>query len=255
MGEGLRKSSVPHGQVFVLALCSEPCSGRKSGVPREQVFVTSKVRAEHKSYKEAAASIDETLAKTRLDYPDLMIIHNPQPWADWGGQNRYVEESRQVWRALEDAYREGKLRAIGVSDFLQDDLESLHAACGIRPMADQELFHAGSTPLQLLDYCREQDIQMEAYSPVAHDHLAQSETLAEIAARYGASPAQLSIRDAIQMGVVALPKSTDPQHMAQNAQIDFVIDDKDAEALKGLDFEGGYGEYSAWPVFNGKRTA
>ena len=105
---------------------------RTCGVPRAEFFVVSKVAAENKSYETAARSIDETLEKMGLDYLDMMIIHSPQPWAKWRGENRYFAENREVWRALEDACGAGKLRAIGVSNFLEDDLDSLLPHCKIK---------------------------------------------------------------------------------------------------------------------------
>lgn len=107
---------------------------RNCGVSRDSLFVVSKVAAEHKTYEAASRSIDETLEKMGLDYLDMMIIHSPQPWDEWRGEKRYFEENKAVWKALEDAYRAGKLRAIGISNFLIDDLESLLPSCDIKPM-------------------------------------------------------------------------------------------------------------------------
>ena len=109
---------------------------RTCGLPREQIFVTSKVSAEHKDYASAARSIDETLEKMGLDYLDMMIIHSPQPWADFRGGD-YAEGNRAAWRALEDAYAAGKLRAIGVSNFRKADLDNILAGCRVRPMASK----------------------------------------------------------------------------------------------------------------------
>ncbi len=138
------------------------------GIPREELFVTSKVAAEAKTYDAAAKSIDETLDKMGLGYIDLMLIHSPQPWAEWRNDKRYFEENIQVWKALEDAYAAGKVKAIGVSNFLIDDLENLIAHCEIKPMVNQLLIHIGNTPAELIAYCKEQDIVVEAYSPIAH---------------------------------------------------------------------------------------
>ena len=118
---------------------------RSCGVARDELFVTSKVAAENKSYDSAAQSIDETLRKTGLDCIDMMIIHSPQPWAEFRGEKRYFEENREVWRALEDAYKAGKVRAIGVSNFLEDDLENILNSCGIKPMVNQILAHISNT--------------------------------------------------------------------------------------------------------------
>ena len=137
---------------------------RECGVPRDELFVVSKVAAEHKDYRSAAASIDETLEKMELDYLDMMIIHSPQPWAEWRGERRYFAENREVWRALEDACTAGKLRTVGVSNFLQDDLEELLPHCRIRPAVDQVLAHIGHMPNDLIAFCAAQGIVTEAYS-------------------------------------------------------------------------------------------
>ena len=111
---------------------------RTCGAAREELFVASKVAAELKTYESAAVSIDETLQKMGLDYPDQMIIHFPQPWNEFRVEKRYFEENREVWRALEDAQASGKVRVIGVSNFLQDDLESLFAGCRVRPHGEPD---------------------------------------------------------------------------------------------------------------------
>ena len=110
---------------------------RTCGVPREELFVVSKVAAEHKTYEEAKAGIDETLKKMGLDYLDMMIIHSPQPWVEVNqSDNRYKEGNRQAWRALEEAYNEGKLKAIGVSNFQIEDIESLMETAKVKPMVN-----------------------------------------------------------------------------------------------------------------------
>ena len=225
---------------------------RTCGIPREQIFVTSKVAAENKSYKSAMDSIDETLRKMGLDYLDLMIIHSPQPWDEWRGEKRYFEENKEVWKAMEDAYRAGKLKAVGVSNFLQDDLESLLPSCEIRPMVNQILVHIGNTPVSLIEYCKAQNIQIESYSPIAHGQILRNETVMETAGKYGVTAAQLCVRYAVQLGTAALPKTGNPEHMKENAAIDFVILDADMEALKEMSFSAADGEFSVFPVFSGK---
>ncbi len=139
---------------------------RTCGIPREQLFVTSKVAAEAKSYEAAAKSIDETLAKMKLSYIDMMIIHSPQPWAEWReSDKRYFAENKEVWRALEDAYKAGKVKAIGVSNFLKDDLENILSDCEIPPMVNQILLHIGNTNTELIEFCQQHNILVEAYSP------------------------------------------------------------------------------------------
>lgn len=224
---------------------------RTCGLPREQIFVTSKVAAEHKDYDSTARSIDETLEKMGLDYLDIMIIHSPQPWADFRGGD-YAEGNRAAWRALEDAYTAGKLRAIGVSNFRKPDLDNILSDCRVKPMVDQILLHISNTDLGLLDTCRTQDILVEAYSPIAHGEALKNPMIAEMAAKYGVSAAQLCIRYVLELGAVALPKTADPEHMKANAAVDFDITPDDMELLKQAAPIKDYGEFSFFPVFSGK---
>ncbi len=226
---------------------------RTCGVAREQLFVTSKVAAEHKTYEAAAASIDKTLADMELDYLDMMIIHSPQPWDKVNqSDDRYVEGNRAAWRALEDAYRAGKLRAIGVSNFLEEDIEKLWETAEIKPMVNQILCHISNSPLDLIDYCQNKGVVTEAYSPVAHGEALKNETIADMAKKYGVTIAQLCIRFDIQLGMVVLPKTANPEHMKTNADVDFIIADEDMETLKNLEKIKDYGEHSFFPVFGGK---
>ena len=225
---------------------------RTCGIKREELFVASKVAAELKTYEAAAKSIDETLAKMGLDYLDQMIIHSPQPWSEFRVEKRYFEENKAVWRALEDAQAAGKVRVIGVSNFLQDDLENLLSDCRVKPMVNQILLHISNTDLELLDFCRAQDIQVEAYSPIAHGEALKNPAIAEMAKKYGVSAAQLCIRYVIQLGAAALPKTANPAHMADNAAVNFVLSDADMETLKHMEHIADYGDFSIFPVFSGK---
>ena len=226
---------------------------RTCGIPRDQIFVTSKVAAEHKDYRSAADGIDKTLRKMGLDYLDMMIIHSPQPWVEVNqSNNRYVEGNREAWRALEDALKAGKLRAIGVSNFLKGDIDSLWEAAEIKPMVNQVLCHVSNTPLDLIEYCQGKGIVMEAYSPVAHGEALKNEKIAEIAKKYGVSVPQLCIRYDIQLGMIVLPKTANPAHMKSNADIDFVISDADMDVLKNIETIKDYGDSSFFPVFGGK---
>lgn len=221
------------------------------GIARDEIFVTSKVAAEAKTYESAARSIDETLGRMGLDYIDLMLIHSPQPWAEWREDKRYFEENVQVWKALEDAYKAGKVKAIGVSNFLVDDLQNLIENCEIKPMVNQLLIHIGNTPTQLIDFCKEQNIVVEAYSPIAHGEALKNETIAATAKKYGVTAAQLCIKYTLELGAVSLPKTSDEGHMRSNAELDFEISAADMETLKSLNFKD-YGEHSRFPVFSGK---
>lgn len=225
---------------------------RTCGLSRKDLFVTSKVAAEAKTYEAAARSIDETLDKMGLDYLDMMIIHSPQPWTEFRVEKRYFAENKEVWRALEDAYAAGKLRAIGVSNFLQDDLENLLEDCRIKPMVNQILLHITNTDRALLEYCRAQGILVEAYSPIAHGEALKNPAITQMAEKYGVTPAQLCIRYVLQLGTVALPKTANPAHMRDNAVVDFQISPEDMHTLETMEKIESYGEFDMFPVFSGK---
>ena len=228
---------------------------RTCGVPREELFVASKVAAELKTYDAAAKSIDETLEKMGLDYLDQMIIHSPQPWNEFRVEKRYFEENKAVWRALEDAQAAGKVRVIGVSNFLKDDLESLLSDCRVKPAVNQILLHISNTDMELVDFCKAQGIRVEAYSPIAHGEALKNPAIAQMADKHGVSAAQLCIRYVIQLGTVALPKTANPEHMKSNADVDFVISDADMDALTHMEHIADYGDFSIFPVFSGKPLA
>ncbi|MEC1442556.1 aldo/keto reductase [Bacillus subtilis] len=225
---------------------------RSCGVTREELFITTKVAAEAKTYDAVTQSIDESLTKLGLDYIDLLIIHSPQPWVEFREENRYFEENKEVWIAMEDAYKAGKVRAIGLSNFLQDDIENILENCEIKPMVNQILAHVSNTPLELIEFCQKNDILVEAYSPIAHGAVLDNVEVKVIADKYGVSVAQLCLRYDIQLGLVVIPKTANPDHMRNNAELDFVISDADMETLKNVEQIQNYGEHSFFPVFGGK---
>jgi diketogulonate reductase-like aldo/keto reductase len=225
---------------------------RSCGVTREDLFITTKVAAEAKTFDAAVQSIDESLANMGLDYIDLLIIHSPQPWMEFREENRYFEENKEVWKSLEDAYKTGKVKAIGLSNFLQDDIENILASCEIKPMVNQILAHVSNTPLELIEYCQTNGILVEAYSPIAHGAVLDHAEVKVMADKYGVSVAQLCLRYDIQLGLVVIPKTANPEHMRNNSELDFVISDADMETLKNVEQIQNYGEHSFFPVFGGK---
>ena len=214
------------------------------------MFVSTKLAAEIKDYDAAVAAIDGSLSTLGLDYVDLMLIHSPQPWNDFRG-GAYADGNREAWRALEDAYRAGKLRSIGVSNFEEADLENILGSCVVAPHVNQLLVHAGNTPTQLIDYCQSTNILVEAYSPIAHGEILKNADVRAMAQRYGVSVPQLCIRYTLQLGTVSLPKTATPEHMRSNAQVDFVISEADMGALQNL-HDQDYGDSSAFPVYSSK---
>ena len=223
---------------------------RTCGVAREEMFVSTKLAAEIKDYEGAVAAIDGSLTRMGLDYVDVMLIHSPQPWADFRGGD-YTDGNRAAWRALEEAYEAGKIRSIGVSNFLVEDVESLLETASVVPHVNQLLVHVGNTPSELLDYCASQGILVQAYSPIAHGAILGNAGVAEIAERYGVTVPQLCIRYTIQLGTQSLPKTANPEHMRANAQVDFEISEADMALLRDLDGKD-YGEYATFPVYSGR---
>lgn len=226
---------------------------RASGVPRDQIFATTKLAAECKSYAEARLRIDGSLRTLGLDHVDLMLIHSPQPWSVFRGGEHFFEGNLEAWRALEDAYRAGKVRAIGVSNFERADLDNLFDNGSVKPMVNQILAHVGATPFDLIDYSRSKGMLVEAYSPVAHGALLNNAEVGALAEKYGVSVARLCIRYCLQLGLLPLPKTGNAAHMRTNADVDFVISDADIKSLKGVKGETDYGAASAFPVFGKKR--
>ncbi len=222
------------------------------GVAREEIFVTTKLAAEAKTYKRAVQSIDKSLKTLGLDYIDMMIIHSPQPWTKFRGEDRYFAGNREAWRALEEAYKEGKIHAIGVSNFEKEDLDNILKSCMVKPMVNQVLAHISNTPEELIAYTQEQGILVEAYSPVAHGELMKNQKVIKMAAKYGVSVPQLSIRYCLERGLLPLPKTSNPEHMLNNADVDFSIAASDMEFLKQIEKIQDYGEASMMPVFGGK---
>ncbi len=225
---------------------------KNCGLNREDLFITTKLAAEVKSYEEAVSSINQSLETLDLDYIDMMIIHSPQPWADFDEEERFFEGNREAWQALEEAYQAGKLRAIGVSNFQKEDLDNILSNCTVKPMVNQILAHISNTPFDLIAYTQDQGILVEAYSPIAHGELFKNEKVAAIAEKYDVSIPQLSIRYTLQLGLLPLPKTANPEHMKNNAGVDFTISDEDMEALKNVERIEDYGEASGMPVFGGK---
>ena len=224
---------------------------KEFGIPREEVFITTKVQAEYKSYAKAKKSIDESLKKLGVEYIDLLLIHCPQPWMFFRGPKKYYKENINVWRAMEEAYKAGKVKAIGVSNFLIDDLKNIMDKCEIKPMVNQILCHIGSTPIDVIKFCQENDIAVESYSPIAHGSAMKSKEINAMAEKYGVSVAQLCIKYTLQLGTISIPKASSKEHMEDNMKLDFEIKDEDMIELIKLN-EIDYGKDSFWPVFRKK---
>ncbi|MFC4770506.1 aldo/keto reductase [Enterococcus hermanniensis] len=224
---------------------------RTSGIERSEIFLTSKVAAEHKTYETTARSIDESLEKLGLDHIDLMIIHAPQPWAEFREAN-YDAGNVEAWKALEDAQKAGKVKSIGLSNFNQHDVENILAHATIKPVVNQVLAHISNMPFELIDYCKAKDILVEAYSPVGHGELLKNPELKKMAEKYDVSVPQLAIRYCIELGLLPLPKSANKDHIKANGKLDFQLTKEDIAFLTKVKPIANYGESSDFPVYNKK---
>ena len=220
-----------------------------SHVRRDDLFVTTKLDAGIKTLAEARAAIDGSLKTLGLDHIDMMIIHSPQPWAEFRKGEHFFEGNLEAWRALGEAYNAGKLRAIGVSNFERVDLDNILDNGSVKPMVNQILAHVSNTPFDLIDYVQGKGVLVEAYSPVGHGEMLKNPDLAMLAEKYGVSIAQLCIRYCLQLGLLPLVKTVNPEHMRSNAAVDFAISDADMETLKNFAPIKDYGEASMFPVY------
>jgi len=229
---------------------AEVASGIKDcGVSRNEIFLTTKLSAQYKSYKGSVAAIDGSLQLMGLDYVDLMIIHSPQPWDKFGQTDRFFEGNRDAWRALEEAYKAGKIRAIGLSNFQEKDIDNILKSCSVAPVVNQVLAHVTNTPYELIKYSQGKGMLIEAYSPVGHGELFKNNQIAQMAQKYGVSVPQLCIRYTLQLDLLPIPKTENPKHMKNNADVDFVISDEDMTVLKSMEKIKDYGDASVFPVY------
>jgi diketogulonate reductase-like aldo/keto reductase len=205
---------------------------RDSKLKREEVFVTSKLPAEIKGFKEAHASFEKTLRNLRFDYLDLFLIHAPWPWNDKGRD--CTEGNIASWKAMEEMYKEGKVRAIGVSNFSISDINSILDNCEIVPMVNQIRLFIGHMQEELTKFCRKHNILVEAYSPFATGRILNNKEILEIAKRYKVSVAQVCIRYLLQKELLPLPKSTHANRIAENADVGFTMHEADIKTLDSI---------------------
>ncbi len=198
---------------------------RESGVPREEIFLTTKVWNDDQRAKRTMAAFEESLESLGTDYVDLYLIH-------WPVKGCYKE----TWKVLEEIYRSGRARAIGVSNFLVHQLEDLLADAAIVPAVNQVEFHPRLRQPDLLKFCREQGIQLEAWSPLAQGQIIHEPRVQKLAAKYHKTPVQIVLRWDLQHEVVTIPKSIHADRIAENTQIfDFELSQEDMDALDALD--------------------
>ncbi len=206
-----------------------------ANLPRETLFITSKLDASIKSYDSALEAFEETLKRLGLDYLDLYLIHAPWPWDDKYGN--YDQGNVQAYKALEKLYNEGKVRAIGVSNFSVHDLENIKKNCEILPHVNQIKYHIGHPQEETVNYCKNHDILVEAYSPLGRAKVLNHPKLLEIAAKYAVSTAQLCVRYPLENGVLPLPRSSKRDHIINNKEVNFTLSSEDRSILDNLRIE------------------
>ncbi len=197
---------------------------RESGANRDDLFITSKVWNGDQGYEETLAAFDATMEKLGLDVLDLYLIH-------WPVKGKY----KDTWRAMEKLYKDGRIRAIGVSNFQPHHLDDLLADAEVVPAVNQVEFHPLLTQAELLDYCAKKGIQVEAWSPLARGLLFDNEVVTSLGEKYGKSPAQILLRWVLDKGVVVLTRSVKESRIIENADLfDFTLTPEDVTALEAL---------------------
>ncbi|WP_281364060.1 aldo/keto reductase [Thermoactinomyces mirandus] len=200
-------------------------------VPREELFITTKVWNDDQGYETTLKAFEESRRKLGLEYIDLYLIH-------WPVKGKYKE----TWKAMEKLYKEGLVRAIGVSNFHIHHLKDLISEAEIKPMVNQVEFHPYLTQQELLSFCKEEQIQMEAWSPLMQGEFVRVDLLKELAEKYGKTPAQIVLRWDLQHGVVTIPKSVKAHRIQENADLfDFELSREDMNCLDGLNRNHRFG--------------
>ena len=204
----------------------------ESGADRKKLFITTKLWNSNHSYDLAISSFEESLRKLGTDYVDLFLIHwpNPAPLRD-----RWQKANAECWRAMEDLYETGKIRAIGISNFRVHHIDALLETARIRPMVNQIRLCPGETQDEVVNYCKSLGMVVEAYSPLGTGKIFNVPQMKELAEKYGRSVAQICVRWSLQMGYLPLPKSVTPSRIDENIKVfDFELEETDVKLIAGL---------------------
>ena len=209
---------------------------KHTGLKRKDIFVTTKVWNTEQGYENTLNAFSNSLQRLNMDYVDLYLIHWPvtKDYAD-----EWQSRIKETWKAMEKLYNEGKIRAIGVSNFLVHHLEELISGCEIEPMVNQIEFHPGHNQKETVEFCKKHEIVVEAWSPLGRGVILENEFLSEIAKRYNKTIAQICIRSIIQQDIVALPKSVTQKRIKSNFEIfDFELSREDMDKITNMEPAG-----------------
>ena len=216
---------------------NEPSVGqaiKDFGLNRDDVFITTKLESFIKSYDETLRAFEQSRRALGVDYIDLYLIHAPWPWSEIGKD--CSSGNVEAYKAMERLYNEGKIKAIGVSNFDVADLQNIMTHCEIVPMVNQISYFVGHVQEEVVAFCHANDILVEAYSPLAIGHLLTNDTLIAMAKRYNVSPAQVAIRYCLEKNTLPLPKSVNDARILENTKLDFMLHPRDMailDAIKG----------------------
>lgn len=212
-----------------------------SGIKREKFFLTSKVWKDEMGYEATKKALERTLWNLKTDYLDLYLIHWPLPTPD---SKDWKELDIATWKAMEELYKEGKVRAIGLSNFLPHHIMNIQKNCEVEPMVNQIEFHPGYTQEAVLRFCRENDILVQAWSPLGRQRVLKDALVTELAEKYQVSSARLCLRFALQKGVIPLPKASAMERMKENQDIfSLNIEETDMYRLETMPQTGWSGEH------------
>ena len=209
---------------------------KESNVDRKNLFITSKLWNDVRGYQETIDAFNQTLSDLQLDYLDLYLIHWPRPVKY---HDNYIEKNIESWKAMEDLYKQGKIKAIGVNNFKVHHMEEIMRNCEIKPMVNQIEFHPSCLEKEIRDFCKKENIVVTGYSPLANGKVFECKELVEFSEKYGVSIAQLCIRYALQHDVIPLVKSVTKERIKANLNVNFVISDEDVEKIDKITTCGG----------------
>lgn len=214
---------------------------QRSGIPREEFFLTSKLWKTEMGYRNAKEALSKTLENLKTDYLDLYLIHWPLPSPDY---RDWKQLDLDTWRALEEAYESGIVKSIGLSNFLPHHIENIIQNCRVRPMVDQMEYHPGHSQEAVLQYCRKQNILVQAWSPLGRKRILEDPLILSLADKYQVTPAQICLRFSVQRGVIPLPKASDAKRMKENLDLfSFELETEDLYQLMCMPPSGWSGEH------------
>lgn len=214
---------------------------RESNLPREDFFLVSKMWKDEMGYQQTKDALEKSLKRLGTDYLDIYLIHWPRPSADC---ENWKELDLETWRAMEELQKEGKIRGLGLSNFLPHHIKNILENGTVKPVVNQLELHPGYMQQAAVQYCKEHGIQMQAWSPIGRRRILEDGLILELAGKYQVSPAQLCLRFLLQNDIIPLPKSSSMERMKQNMDLfHFEISEEDVSRLATMPQAGWSGEH------------